>query len=448
MSKKMSLEIVHPNAAGIDVGSRTHHVAIGQALEDVKEFGVYDQDLKAIAKWLLDNNVTTVAMESTGSYWQNLFATLQEAKLEVILVNAMFSKNPSNKKTDVKDCRWLQKLHSIGLLSGSFLPDTDTEQLRTYCRHRNNLLDCSADTVRKMQKYLRLLNLRLDVVVNDIVGQTGLDIIDAICKGETNPAALATLRNGRCKKSEEEIAKALCGNGRKDYLFALTQEYEIYLNLQAKIKGCDTEIEKLLQEQINSDEQKKQLSIDKKKHKRINKNTPKNMDMNLLAYQYFGGVDLLAIEGVSHATVMSIMSEVGNCIHDFPSAKQFASWLRLAPNNKISGGKVLSSKIPKGSNRLKIALRNAANVIGNLKDTALSNFFKKIAFRKGRKAAISATARKLAVIIWNMLVKKTAWQTTSPEKFVVQQRKKKVTEVQKLIHKFGIKTDELRMNFT
>ena len=139
MSKKMSLEIVHPHAAGIDVGSRTHHVAIGQELSDVKEFGVYDHDLKAIAKWLLDNNVTTVAMESTGSYWQNLFATLQQAKLEVILVNAMFSKNASNKKTDVKDCRWLQKLHSIGLLTGSFLPDTDTAQLRTYCRHRNNL---------------------------------------------------------------------------------------------------------------------------------------------------------------------------------------------------------------------------------------------------------------------------------------------------------------------
>lgn len=448
MSKKMSLEIVHPHAAGIDVGSRTHHVAIGQELGYVKEFGVYDHDLKAIAKWLLDNNVTTVAMESTGSYWQNLFATLQQAKLEVILVNAMFSKNASNKKTDVKDCRWLQKLHSIGLLTGSFLPDTDTEQLRTYCRHRNNLLDGSADTVRKMQKYLRLLNLRLDVVVNDIAGQTGLAIIDAVCKGETNSVALASLRNGRCKKSEAEIAKALCGNGRKDYLFALTQEYEIYLNIHAKIKACDTEIEKLLQEQINSDDQKKQLAIDKKEYKRVNKNTPKNMDMNLLAYQYFGGVDLLAIEGVSHATVLSIMSEVGNSIHHFSSAKKFASWLRLAPNNKISGGKVLSSNIPKGSNRLKIALRNAANVIGNLKDTALSNFFRKIAFRKGRMAAISATARKLAVINWNMLVKKTAWQKTSPEEFVVQQRKRKVTEMKRLIHKFDIKTDELGLQFT
>ena len=150
------------------------------------------------------------------------------------------------------------------------------------------------------------------------------------------------------------------------------------------------------------------------------------MDINLLAYQYFGGVDLLAIEGVSHATVLSIMSEVGNSIHHFPSAKQFASWLRLAPNNKISGGKVLSSNIPKGSNHLKIALRNAANVIGNLKDTALSIFFKKIAFRKGRMAAISATARKLAVIIWNMLVKKTTWQAVNSNEYQQQQRKRKV----------------------
>jgi transposase len=171
------------------------------------------------------------------------------------------------------------------------------------------------------------------------------------------------------------------------------------------------------------------------------------MDINLLSYQYFGGVDLLSIAGVSHATVLSIMSEVGNCIHNFPSAKQFASWLRLAPNNKISGGKVLASNIPKGSNSLKIALRNAANVIGNLKDTALSIFFKKIAFRKGRMAAISATARKLAVIIWNMLVNKTVWQPAIPQDNQVQQRKRKLIEMKKMIHKFDIKTEELGLQF-
>ena len=209
------------------------------------------------------------------------------------------------------------------------------------------------------------------------------------------------------------------------------------------MKECDVEIEKLLKEQINNDDEKKQHYIDKKVYKKINKNTPKNLDINLLSYQYFGGVDLLAIEGVSHATTLSLMSEVGNGIYKFETAKHFTSWLRLAPNNKISGGKVLSNRIPKGSNRLKIALRNAANAIGNLKDTALSNFFNRIAYRKGRPAAISATARKLAVIIWNMIVKGVPYKPENDYEFLDQKRKRKVQEMKKLIHKFDIKMNDL-----
>jgi len=387
-NKNLALEIVNSHAAGIDVGSRSHYAAIGQGSNDVKEFGVYAEDLKQLAGWLIDNNIETVAMESTGTYWQNLYSTLQESGLKVILVNGKFTKNIQGKKTDVKDCQWIQKLHSIGLLTGSFLPDYATEQLRTYCRHRSNLIDTAADTTRRMQKYLRLLNLRLDVVVKDITGLTGLKIINAICSGEANPEKLASLRNGNCKKSEEEIAKALQTNGRKDYLFALKHEYKMYQQIQSAIKDCDIEIEKMLNEQINGNDDKRQHLIEKKVHKRINKNTPKNIDINLLSYQYFEGVDLLAIEGVSHSTVLGIMSEVGlEGLKKFETAKQFASWLRLVPNNKISGGKVLSHKVPKGSNRLKIALRNAANAIGNLKDTPLSNFFKRINFRKGRVSA-------------------------------------------------------------
>ncbi len=296
-----------------------------------------------------------------------------------------------------------------------------------------------------MQKYLRLLNLRLDVVVNDVVGLTGLKIISAICNGETSPEKLASLRNGNCKKSEVEIAKALQTNGRNDYLFALNHEYQMYLNLQSKIVECDLEIEKLLNQQIESDDNKRQHHIERKVHKKINKNTPKNMDINLLAYQYFEGVDLLAIEGVSYSTVLTLMSEVGNGIHKFESAKQFASWLRLSPNNKISGGKVLSNKIPKGSNRLKIALRNAANAIGNLKNTALSNFFSRISHRKGRVSAISATARKLAVIIWNMVVKKTPYIPQTEYQFLDQKRKK-ISAMKKLIAKFDISTNDLDLH--
>ena len=440
--EKMALDVVNPQAAGIDVGSRSHYVAIGQRDEDVKEFGVYNEDLVALAQWLQDNEVKTVAMESTGTYWQSLFTTLQGRGLEVILCNGKFTKNIKGKKTDVKDCQWIQKLHTLGLLSGSFLPDEATEQLRTYCRHRANLLEQAADTSRKMQKYLRLLNLRLDVVVKDVTGLTGLSIIDAICKGEMIPEKLASLRHGNCKKSEQEIAKALQSNGRKDLLFSLTHEYELYQIFQGKIGECDKQIQKLLNEQINNDDNKRQHHIDGKVYKRLNKNNP-DININLLSYQYFEGVDLLAIEGVSHSTVLTLMSEVGHGINKFESAKQFTSWLRLAPNNKISGGKILSNKMPKGSNRLKIALRQAANAVGNLKDTALSNFFKRIAFRKGRTSAISATARKLAVIIWNMITKKVPYKTETQYEFLDQKRKRKVMEMKKLIHKFDITSDDL-----
>jgi transposase len=442
--KKVSLEIINPHAAGIDVGSRSHYVAVGQSKEDVREFGVYAEDLKALTQWLLDNNVTTVAMESTGTYWQNLYSTLQEAGLKVTLANGKFTKNIQGKKTDVQDCQWIQKLHTIGLLTGSFLPDSATEQLRTYCRHRSNLIDTSADTTRKMQKYLRLLNLRLDVVVKDVTGLTGLAIIEAVCKGETNAEVLASHRHGNCRKSEEEIAKALQSNGREDFLFALQQEFELYQVLQKKIAKCDMAIEKLLKAEIKKDQNKKVLVAETKVHKRVNKNAPKNMDLNQIAYQYFNGIDLLDIEGVSHGTVITLMSEVGyEGFKKFETAKQFSSWLRLSPNNKISGGKVLSNKIPKGSNRLKIALRNAANAIGNLKDTHLSIFFNRVCFRRGRPAAISATARKLAVIIWNMIVKGIPYSPPTTYEFLDQKRKRKVQEMKKLIHKFNVSTDEL-----
>lgn len=444
--ESISMEVVNPQAAGIDVGSRSHWVAVGQLESDVREFGVFNEDLFAMADWLKEKGIKTIAMESTGTYWQNLYAVLIAKGFHVILCNGKFTKNIKGKKTDVKDCQWIQKLHTLGLLSGSFLPDGKTEQLRTYCRHRANLLHNAASTSRKMQKYLRLLNLRLDVVVKDICGLTGLAIIRAICHGESNPEKLASLRHGNCRKSEEEIAKALHSNGRKDYLFALQQELETYDHLQRKIEQCDIEIEKTLNEIIDTDDDKKQHHIEPKPHKRINKNTPKNIDLNLKSYQMFEGTDLLAIEGMSYSTVLALMSEVGiEGIRKFPTAKHFSSWLRLAPNNKVSGGKLLSSKVPKGSNRLKIALRNAANAIGNLKDsTPLRDFFQRINFRKGRVSAISATARKLAVIIWNMVVKGVPY--INPEGYLYLDQKRKlglVKRIKKQIDKFGLTNEDI-----
>jgi transposase len=442
--KKMNMEIVNPNAAGIDVGSRSHYVAKGQQTDDVKEFGVCASDHQELIKWLRKYKIKTVAMESTGSYWQNLFSALQEAGFEVLLANGKFTKNIKGKKTDVLDCQWIQKLHSLGLLSGSFLPDQTTEQLRTFCRHRGNLMDMAASTSKKMQKYLRLLNLRLDIVVKDVCGLTGLKIIDAICMGETDSKILASFRHGNCRRSAEDISKALQSNGREDYLFALQQEYRIYNELQEKITQCELKIKEFLYNIIKTQPQLKNLKTTDKVHKRVNKNAPKSFDLNQVAYKYFEGVDLMNIEGLSHSTILTLMSEIGpNGLMKFPSGKHFASWLRLAPNNKISGGKILSSRIPKGSNRLKIALRQAANCIGNMKGASLYNFFIRICIRKGRSAAITATARKLAMIIWNMVVKKVPYNPPNHYEFLDQKRKRKLREMRKLIANYGILPQEI-----
>ncbi len=257
MKQTMELEVINPHCAGIDVGSRSHFVAIGQELSDVREFGVYADDLVEICQWLKGHGITSVAMESTGSYWQNLYVELSKCGFDIVLANGKFTKNAKGKKTDVKDSRWIQKLHALGLLTSSFLPDETTEQLRTYCRQRTNWLNMAAEASSKMQKYLKLLNFRLDVVVKDVCGLTGLTIIEDICKGNLDPVKLAQHRHYNCRKSEEEIARALKGNNRTDYLFGLKQEYESYLFFQDKIKACDRQIDRFIKTQINADPVKK-----------------------------------------------------------------------------------------------------------------------------------------------------------------------------------------------
>lgn len=446
MSKKrVSLEVVNPYSAGIDVGSRSHWVAVGQDSQDVKEFGVYTEDYNEMAKWLHQHKVTTIAMESTGTYWQNLFSSLIGKGFEVILVNGRQTKNIKGKKTDILDCQWIQKLHALGLLSASFLPDSTTDIIRTYSRHRQNLIKQTTTATLKMQKYLRLMNLRLDVVVNDIVGLTGKKIIADFVSGQTNGKELAKHRHYNIRKSEQEIAKALQYNGREDYLFALKQEWKTYLHLQKQIEQTDKEIKKLLKKIIKNDDNKKKHKVKKKVHKRKNKNAIRNTDMNQIGFQIFEGVDLMAIEGVNDATVMAFISEIGlEGIKKFKTSKEFTAWLRLAPNNKISGGKVLSHHLPRGSNRLKIALRQSANAIGNLKEGHLNNFFRRISYKKGRSTAISATARKLAVIIWNMLTKKEPYNPPTEYLFLDQKRKMKlVSRIKKNIAKFELKPEDV-----
>lgn len=289
--------------------------------------------------------------------------------------------------------------------------------------------------------------MRLDVAVTDITGLTGIRIIKAVCNGITDPKELSKLVHGNCRKTPEEIAKALNCNHRREYLFGLKQEFEMFNLIRQKIAECDEQLKLFLDEHMNSHPEKMKLTTSKKKYKKVNKNACKNMDLNQLAYQYFGGVDLMSIEGVADRTVLALMSEIGpDGFNRFPTAKHFTSWLRLAPNNKISGGKYLSRKVGRGSSRLKTALRQAANVLGNLKDSHLGQFFRRIAYRKGRTAAITATARKLAVIIWNMVVNRVPYNPPEPYLFRDQKRSKMLKQMKKNIDKLKISPMELGLN--
>jgi len=439
MGEKITMEVVNLYAAGIDVGSKSHHVAVGQQLNDVQEFGVYALDHEQMIQWLREREVKTIAMESTGSYWQTLFAALQNAGFEVILVNGQQTKNVKG-KTDVKDSRWIQRLHSLGLLTGSFLPSEHIAQIRTYHRHRQSLLEEAAKMSNKMQKALRLMNVRLDVAISDIMGKSGIAIIEAILQGERSGKALAQLTNDRVKKPKEEISRALEGRWQEEFLYELKDCYELYQIFQTRINNCDKEIEKLLQitiEKNNPDEVAPQLT--KKKHR---KNQPK-FDLTKLSYLYTG-VDLFAIEGVSYNTIMAFIAEMGTDIKKFATAKQFCNWLRLAPNNKKSGNKLISSRTPKGKHKLAQSLLHAANTIGKVKSGALTSFFKRIAFKKGREAAIVATARKIAIIIWNMITKQMPYKPMDEQLYNEKMKQNVISNIKSKMKRLNLSINDLQ----
>jgi len=350
----IEMPVVNPKAAGIDVGSRSFFVCVGQGPMDVREFGVFTCDLHDIAKYLKDKDYTTVAMESTGFYWKQLFVMLQDYGFEVILVNARHIKNVKGRKTDVVDSRWIQLLHSLGLLSASFQPDMMTEELRTYCRQRQYLLEQSAQQVLRLNKNLTLMNLQLKPVLRDLVGLTGKKIIEAILSGNRNPFQMAELIHPNCHHSKDDFIKALEGNYRDEYLFELKQCYETYLHIQTHINQCDNKIESLLEHFVFlKDKNKKEASIIKYK-------APKNIKFKncpppKLAENVFilsGGIELLEIPGVNTGTILTLISEVGLDLSKFKTAKHFCSWLGLAPNNKITGGKIISSHTEKKKNRI------------------------------------------------------------------------------------------------
>ena len=394
-----SLPHVTPHAAGIDVGSTSHFVAVPADCDDqpVQEFASFTVDLYRLADWLTACGIETVAMESTGVYWIPVFQVLEERGFAVRLVDARQLKRVPGRKTDVADCQWLQQLHSFGLLAAAFRPDDQVCVLRSYLRQRAMLVSYAGQHVQHMQKALVQMNVQLHHVLSDITGATGMRIIRAILAGERHPHRLAALRDRQCKQSETTIAKALQGDWRPEHLFALQQAVALMETYQAQIAACDQRIETQLQ-----------TFEDRSGGAPPPKGRARRKDRNDLAFDATGalfrltGVDLTAVSGLEAHTVLKVLSETGVDMTRFHSAKHFGSWLGLAPNNRISGGKVLSRRTTPTANRAAAALRVAAQTLHHSK-SSLGAFLRRKAAQKGMPTAITATAYKLARILYHMV---------------------------------------------
>ncbi len=397
----LGLAVVHPKAAGIDVGNEEHYVAVPPGLdaEPVRRFGCFTEDLKKLADWLEQCRIETVAMQSTGVYWIALYDILSERGIKVFLVNARDTKNMPGRKTDVQECQWLLKLHVYGLLKNSFRPEEEICVLRTLWRQRQQHIGDASRCIQRMQKALTQMNVQLANAISDISGWTGQAIIQAILRGERNPRELAKLRDTRVKASAEEIAKSLEGNWRAELLFVLRQEYEMYQTLQRKIQECDQELYQHLQtfEPKADPEELEKVP----RHKRPHGNVPENFDLREELYR-ITGVDLTKIDGLNVLTAQTILAECGSDMSRWETEAHFVSWLNLAPRNKISGGKVIGRDKRKVVNRAGQALRNAASTLLR-SNSYLGAQYRRLRAKLGAPKAIKAMANKLARIIYRLL---------------------------------------------
>ena len=392
------LSQVNLDAAGVDVGASSHFVAVSAARAEppVQEFAAFTADLYRLADWLAECGVATVVMESTGVYWIPLFGVLEERGFEVMLVDPRRIKNVSGRKTDVLDCQWLQQLHTYGLLSGAFRPKADIRRLRSYLRQRAMLVEYASHHIQHMQKALTQMNLKLQHVISNITGKTGMDIIEAIVAGERDPWKLAQFRRPGMKADAATIARSLQGHWREEHIFELTQALELYRFYHDKIAECDREIEA----QLERFEDRSDGGAPADNGRRGQGNAPR-FDIRTHLYR-MTGVDLTRIDGIDGFTALKVIGEIGTDLTKWPSAKHFASWLGLSPDNRITGGKVKSSKTKPSASRAAAALRLAANAL-HRSDSALGAFLRRKKAQLGAPKAITATAHKLARLIYSML---------------------------------------------
>lgn len=450
------MPVINPHAAAVDVGATSHWAcvpedAVDEVTSPVREFGACTRELDALVEWMLKCGVKTVVLESTSVYWIPLFQKLEAAGLEVLLVNAQHVHNVPGRKSDCKDCQWLQRLHSYGLLSGSFRPTDDICRLRTLTRHRKNLEGTCAQQVQLMQKALNHMNIHLHHAVNDLVGETGLRILDAILTGQRDAEELVKLRDPKIIRSTvEEMIDALKGDWREEELFVLGQSLANYRHFIEQIRTCDAELEKVLAQVVansvvieESDRPKNPPAADpgpkgkaKRKRCKILKNgTGIKRDLRAELTRVCG-VDLTQVAGLNILGVLIIISEIGVDMSRWRSEKAFSSWLGLSPGNKISGGKILSSRTVPVANRVSILLRTVAPAVGRTQ-TWLGAFHRRMRARLGPAGANTATAHKLACLIYHLLKYKEEY--IDVDAFVYQEklRKSRITKLCKQAEELG-----------
>lgn len=415
------LPVVHRSAAGLDVGATFHVVAVPATMdsEPIRSFKSFTADLHRLADWLVGIGITTVAMESTSVYWIPVFEILEARGIEVLLVNARDTRNVPGRKTDVNDAQWLQRLHEHGLLRGSFRPRQEVATLRAYLRHRERLVEYAAAHIQHMQKALMQMNLQLHHVVSDITGVTGMKILRSLLAGERDPAVLAQHRHSQCKSSLEEIEAALIGNFRDEHMFALRQAVELYDVYQDKIGDCDRHVEMILQSLAASPTDSTIGAAPKPTRKKPRSNDLR-FDVRRALFSVLG-IDLTEIDGIGPHAALTLIGECGDDMTRWPTVKHFTSWLALAPGSKISGGKVLSSQTRRSANRASAILRTCAVSVGR-SNTALGAFYRRLGARAGKSKAITATARKLAVLFYLALSKGLKYQDPGVDHYEEQYR--------------------------
>ncbi|HEY9863803.1 MAG TPA: IS110 family transposase, partial [Candidatus Obscuribacterales bacterium] len=433
--KKLSL--INPNAAGIDLGADQHWVCVpsDRVENNVRSFNCFTNDLHALADWLRQCRITTVAMESTGVYWLPVFQVLETRGFEVKLVNAHYLKTVPGRKSDVLDCQWIQQLHTYGLLAGSFRPENQICVLRSYLRQRDNLIKSSCVHIQRMQKALTEMNLQLHRVISDITGTTGMAIIEAILSGERNTKNLASLKDGRIKATKEQIAGALTGDYRPELLFILSQELQLYKIYQSQIQAIDTEIEQCLSQFPDQvDVVTQPLSKPKRPGKKQPGNAPQ-FDLRTHLYR-LSGVDFTKIDGIGSLTALVLLSELGLDASRFPTVKHFTSWLGLCPGSRITGGKVKSSQTRHVVNRAANAFRLAAQTLSR-SNSALGAYYRRMRSKLGGVQAITATAHKLARIFYHLWKDKDDYIDIGFEAYEEKYRQKTLSYLQKKANALG-----------